>query len=212
MNYKNIFKRETKVIAYVVFALTLIVIGSSYALFLQVDNNTNHQIVTAGSLVIDYGDSGAKINANENNESNCLTPRSDSNANRGGGCNYTLSITNDGTLPMEYNLLIYDQDNGEKLVDHSLIKHSVKKQLTGENAKLETVRSGVTLNNLNPLNEDEADKLLLDKGTINPGDTIVYSLKIWISDAAEETIAGEHVSLKLDVSGVVYEDENNSLS
>ena len=61
MNYKKVFKRETKVIAYIVICLTLVVIGTSYALFLKVDSNSNNQVVNAGSLEITYSQ-GSTIN------------------------------------------------------------------------------------------------------------------------------------------------------
>ena len=72
MNYKKLFKRETKVIAYVVIALTLIVIGTSYALFLQVNNNRDNQVVTAGSLVIEYA-KGNVVTVDENAENSFLS-------------------------------------------------------------------------------------------------------------------------------------------
>lgn len=207
MSYKTIFKRETKVIVYVVIALTLVVIGTSYALFLQVDNNSNNQIVKAGSLTITYSQ-GNVINAG-NSKGNCLTPQSDSAATSG-ACKYTLSIANTGSLPMQYNLLIYDDTIGApssaRFVDHSLIKHSLNKQYSTEGANSETVTSAKALSEL----ELKEDKRVLESSTIDVGETITFSLNIWIREDASVSIIGQYVYLKLDVVGSVYEGKSAS--
>ena len=74
MNYSKIFKRETKIIAYVVICLTLVVMGVSYALFLQVNNNNANQVVNAGSLEITY-DNGNVVTVSEDSINNCLMPK-----------------------------------------------------------------------------------------------------------------------------------------
>lgn len=207
MNFKNVFKRETKVIAYVVIALTIVVIGTSYALFLQVDKNTDNQVVTAGSLEIIYSD-GNKITPNEDGTATCLTPQSDSKSDN--GCKYTLSITNNGTLPMKYDLVIYNNDeevpSGSNFVDHSLIKHSLNRQLVKEGENPVNVNNKVALSTL----PEKDGKIVLDSYTIGAKDTIKFSLNIWISDGAEESIVGKYVSLKLGVNGVVDEEQDAS--
>ena len=204
MDYKKIFKRETKVIAYMVICLTLLVMGVSYALFLQVNSNTKNQVVTTGSLQIEYSAQNDIIVG----ENDCLMPQSNDEALHGNACSYTLSITNKGSLPMQYNLLIYDDDvqlpTGGKKVSHSLIHHSLTKSF-GEASS--TVSSGTALGDL-PLKEN---KRLLETNTIAVGETIVFHLKIWIDENApsegENGIIGHYVYLKLDVTGTVYENE-----
>ncbi len=208
MNYKNVWKRETKVIAYVVIALTLVVIGSSYALFFQVNNNRDNQVVTAGSLVIEYA-KGNMITVNENDDNNCLLPQSDETGSGSEGCRFTLSITNTGTLPMEYDLLIYNNTeelpNGESFVEHSYIKHSLKKQLSVEDASSQIVTNAKSLDNL----EIKNGKKVLENSVIEVGETITFSLNIWIAEDAPEDIIGKYVYLKLDVIGSVFEKEQS---
>lgn len=205
MNYKKLFKRETKVIAYVVIALTLIVIGTSYALFLQVNNNRDNQVVTAGSLVIEYA-KGNTVNVADS-KNNCLTPQSDATGSSTGGCNFMLSITNKGTLPMQYDLLIYNNTaeapSGAQFVDHSVIKHSLNKQYSKEGAKSGTVTSAKALSTLGT----KDGKRILETSTINVGETITFSLNIWISENAPVDIIGKYVYLKLDVVGNVDREE-----
>lgn len=207
MNYKKIFKRETKVIVYVVIALTLVVVGTSYALFLQVNNNTNNQVVQAGTLTVTYS-GGNMISVDETSNNNCLLPQSDSDGAGSGGCKFTLSITNTGTLPMQYNLLIYDNvaeaPEGAAFVDHALIRHSLKKQYTVAN-KSETVTAADALGNLPTY---ETSKRVLENSVIEAGETITFALNIWVDDNATTDIIGKYVFLKLDVNGSVYEKES----
>lgn len=211
MNYKKVFKRETKVIAYVVIALTLVVIGTSYALFLQVNNNQDNQVVTAGSLVVTYSN-GNVVTVEENDENNCLIPQSDTDAITG-GCKFTLSVTNTGSLPMQYDLLIYDDVNNEELpsnakfVNHDLVRHSLNKQYSQEGANRETVTDAASLGEL----ELKEDKRILESSMIGVGETITFSLNIWISEEATVDIIGQYVYLKLDVVGSVYEDNHGML-
>ncbi len=209
MNYKKVFKRETKVIAYVVIALTLVVIGTSYALFLQVNNNQDNQVVTAGSLVIEYA-KGNTVTVDENAENNCLTPQSDDTGSTTGGCNFTLSITNKGTLPMQYDLLIYDDvteaPSDAKFVDHSLVRHSLNKQVSKEGASPETITNAKALSDL----ESKDGKSILESSNIDVGETITFSLNIWISEDATVDIIGQYVYLKLDVVGSVQANDSGT--
>ena len=213
MNYTKIFKRETKVIAYVVICLTLVVMGISYALFLQVNDNKANQIVTAGSLEITY-DKGNVVTVSdvESVEGNCLTPQGDTSGMGSGGCEYELSIYNSGTLPMQYDLLIYDDDDipaGGEHVPHEYIRHSLSKQYEeGSQPEVVTDESKRALSSLD-LKDDT--KRIIERAVIQSGETIVFKLKIWIDANApsdgEESIIGKYVYLKLDVSGLVYENE-----
>ena len=207
MNYKKIFKRETKVIAYVVIALTLVVIGASYALFLQVNNNRDNQVVTAGSLVIEYAN-GNTIEPDENDENNCLIPQGDETGASSGGCKFTLSITNTGTLPMQYDLLIYNDEipDGGEYVDHAYIKHSLNKQLVKEGTEVEKVSEKKAINTL----EEKEGKRILETNTINVGETITFSLNIWVDENAPDSVVGQYVYLKLDVVGIVFENESET--
>lgn len=201
MNYKKIFKRETKVIVYVVICLTLAIIGSSYALFLKVKTNTNNQVVTAGSLVITY--SNGNVISNNDAES-CLKPQDATEASSG-GCKFMLSITNNGTLPVEYNLLVYYNDGVTNPLDYSLIRHSLTKSYTVAD-KTETVNTDKKISELS--NYSDTTKKVLETTSIDVGETIEFTLNIWIDEDATIDIIGKQVNLKLDVISNVYEDED----
>ena len=77
--------------------MAVILLGSSYALFNGKSQSTNNQVITAGTLVVDYSSSNVTTTTGE------LTPQSESEANT-----YTISVNNTGTLPVAYNILIYN--------------------------------------------------------------------------------------------------------
>jgi len=214
MNYKKIFKRETKVILYVVICLTLVVIGASYAMFLQVDKNSQNQVVETGSLVITYTNG----NGNEVSESDvitsstCLEPMSDEDATFLPECAYKLNILNRGSLPASYRLVVYnntsDLPNGGTFVDHSLMRVGLKKG----NKTLNSVGT-YTLKDL-PHTLETADetaqnniRYVLDEGVLEAGRDITYSVQTWLDeDKVTGAVTGQYVYLKLEVSSVVSED------
>ena len=54
MNYKKTIKRQTVIIALSVIVMSVVLISSSLALFNNQAKSTNAQVVTSGTLVIDY--------------------------------------------------------------------------------------------------------------------------------------------------------------
>lgn len=219
MNYKNIFKRETKIIVYVVICLTLVVLGTSYALFLQVNNNSNNQVVQAGSLTITYTD-GQTINAtDEDDDKNCLNPVSNTDGAGSKGCQYKFSAQNSGTLPMTYDLLIYKDATATRAgttdVNFNQIHYSLTKEHTNGSQKssetLDNSKNTKKLSDLKDLNGDSSKKVL-ETAKIDAKENITFTLKIWIDENAEESIIGQNVNLKLEVKGKVYENEETLAS
>lgn len=207
MNYMSIFKRETKVIAYVVIALTIVVLGASYALFFQVNNNRANQVVTAGSLVITYSKDNAVEPADA--DGSCLTPQSDATGSGAGGCNYKLSIMNtDASLPMKYDLLIYNNSSvptGGQLLGHDNVKYTLRKSTN--NGLSSSVVAGfngtASTGFLNGITSDTAGKKVLIRDVLQPNESVQYSLNIWIKEDASEDNVGRYVYLNIDVAGEV---------
>ena len=178
MNYKNIMKKETKVIAYVVICLTLVVIGVSYAMFLQVNKNTDNQVVETGSLVITYqnGNGEALSEGDIVTSSECLEPMSDDEASIMNDCTYKLNILNRGTLPASYKLIIYNNveelPGGGTFVDHSLIRLGLKK---GDASAGLSVVGNYTLAEIKHTKETEQEtaqnniRYVLDEGVLEAG-------------------------------------------
>lgn len=218
MNYKNIFKRETKVFAYIVICLTLVVIGVSYAMFLQVNKNTENQVVETGTLVITYKNgNGQTINQDGSNNtvitsSECLEPMGDDDATVLTNCAYKLNILNTGSLPATYKIVMYnnkaDLPAGGTFVDHSLIRLGLKRGTT----TLDTVGT-YNLNELPHTTETASVtaqndiRYVLAEGTLEAGADITYSVQAWLNeDKATSAVSGQYVYLKIEVTGVVSEN------
>lgn len=213
MNYKNMLKKETKLIAYVVICLTLVVIGVSYAMFLQVNKNTDNQVVETGSLVITYknGNGQALSEGDIITSSSCLEPMADDEAGIMNECSYKLNILNTGSLPATYSLVVYnnvtDLPGGGTFVDHSLIRIGLKKG----NDTLSPVGTYTLLDM--PHTTDTASETaqnnihyVLDSGVLEAGADITYSVQAWLNETLATTaVSGQYVYLKLEVNSVVSE-------
>ena len=102
MKYLNIIKRETRIMIIVVIILLVVVLGVSYAMFMKVTDNTNNQVVTTGTLQVEYASSNGYI---ENETYKELIPMSNDQGLLQTG--YEFSVKNTGTLPVTYQVFMY---------------------------------------------------------------------------------------------------------
>ena len=133
MKYLKIIKRETKVMIMVVAILLVIVLGISYALFMQVTDNTNNQVVTTGTLQVEYSSNNGYISGETYDQ---LLPMSNDAGLTQSGCEF--SVKNTGSLPVTYNVYIYinydgynadktsGSIDGEIFEDLSLVKYNLQ--------------------------------------------------------------------------------------
>ena len=188
----SVLKTESKVIAYVVICLVIIVLGISYALFFEVKGNEKNQIVKAGTLEFTYAN-GSQI-TNETN-SDCFIPMSNEEALKHSECEYKISITNAGTLPGNYNINL-TSETVDKPLELSKLKVILKKegQVVADYPKDGTTTSLVT-------NEK-----------IDAGSVINYSVQIYV-DADNELLNADddekNISLKINGDAVVNSEEVN---
>lgn len=214
MNYKNVLKKETKVIAYVVICLTLVVVGVSYAMFLQVDKNTDNQVVETGTLKITYlnGNGESVSEGDIVTNSACMEPMTDSDAAVMTNCNYKLNIMNNGSLPAKYKLILYNNaealPSGGTFVDHSLIRIGVKKgKETLESLGVKTLSEIPKTAETASLSGQNNFRYVLDEGVLEAKEDITYSVQAWINDELATSAVGlQYVYLKIDVYSVVSED------
>ena len=120
----SVLKTESKVIAYVVICLVIIVLGISYALFFEVKGNEKNQIVKAGTLEFTYANGSQITNATN---SDCFIPMSNEEALTHSECEYKISITNTGTLPGNYSINL-NSESVENPLALSKLKIILKKE------------------------------------------------------------------------------------
>ncbi len=196
--FKNIFQRQTKLAAYIIICATLVVIGASYALFFQVDSNTNNQIVEAGDLTFTYS------NETVINNSICFEPMSLDEANLyASSCSYQLSIRNTGSLIADYNLfLVPREDNTADLSNLKIIIRQNGTQLSG-------YPKGVVSGEGDATHVGTTDAFLT--GSINPSDTILYSAQIYVDDATNFT-SSENKKVSIDIRGALVVSDVNPIT
>lgn len=209
MNFKSVFKRETKIIVIAVACMGIVLIGGSYALFYKMSQNSSSQVVEAGSLVIEYSNGNAVdlINLGLDDDS-CLQPVSDAKGASNSGCQFTFTVKNKGSLPMTYDLTIGNNStllpSGGTFLSHEYIRHTLVKTVGSA--------SNTVVNNSKKLSEytetDQNGNRIIEKGAViaakgaaNGADTVQYTLNIWIDENAPTDIIGQYVLLNYGVSG-----------
>ena len=192
MNYKDIIKKQSFIIVVSIVVMSVILLGTSYALFNQTDSSTNNQVVTSGSLVIDYStsDSQALISGD-------VVPEDIDTG-------FKIRINNTGTLPMEYNILVYTTDTNE--VAHSNIKVQLD---NGEEKYLNTYPK--TADTASKTNMNEIIYIIgtssVEAQNDTDSDQKVHDVKVWL-DTEDESIIGQHMGVKARVEGIVRGSED----
>ena len=194
LSFQNIFQHQTKLAAYIIACMTILVLGLSYALFLRVDSNSANQVVTAGDLSFTYKD-GSTISSS--GHESCFLPMSDDEAGLyNSNCSYQFSAQNSGTLSAHYTFKLID--NGSSIAS-SKLKYVLKKQ--NESGVLEVLKSGLV---------SELSDGLLTEEDISPKAIVVYSIQVYIfDDSTIDTDISKAVNYTIDGSGLVKEDGVN---
>ncbi len=186
----TVLKTESKVIAYVVVCLVLIVLGISYALFFDVKGNEKNQIVKAGTLEFTY-ENGSQITNDTN--SDCFIPMNLEDALKHSECEYKISITNAGTLPGNYSISL-NSETVDKPLDLSKLKVILKKegQVVADYPKDGTTTS------------------LVSNEKIEAGKVVNYSIQVYVDKELVDSNDDEkNISIKINGDAVVNSEEVN---
>ena len=160
-----------------IFAVTMVSIGTTFAMFTVSSKSAEYNVVKTGTLTIDFSSSSSTIGLN-----NAL-PMSDSSGLAQTG--NTFTIRNTGTLPANYTVSLRDdkdmitQDNcSDKQLDKSYIKYSID-------------------NTTAKFLSDSTESLIT--GTLNAGASKTFTLKLWIKDYSPNTVLNKHYHGKIVV-------------
>ncbi len=205
MNYKHNIKKQSYIIAISAILLALVITGTSYALFFQVDSNSKNQIVETGSLSVTYGANSTAITATE------LVPMTDTEALESSTLVSTIYVENKGTLPAEYVIKIgNDVDSFQKRDGYSaedkLLSHDYIKVAVYQNGEM--IINPTTLSTLKVAADDNTmyDLFSGKLNVLTTGEsTETFAIKVWVSNEAPEDIIGDFVYLKVDVTSTVDE-------
>jgi hypothetical protein len=183
---KELLKKQVLMsVASFVF-IAIIVVGSSYALFDLTSSNPTDQNLATGDLNIAYtGSSTISITS--------IEPMTDAVAATQSDNIYTFTVSNTGTVAYKYTISLIDNPDylsggasysaSMTLLNHNYIRYN----LGGSNLTL-----GEQPNNI------------IYTGTINPGKSKTFTLRVWVADADTYNLPNEalgsevHLSIKVD--------------
>ena len=187
MNYTEIIKKQTRIVALSVCVMVVGILGVSYALFMKVDQS-EEQTVQSGSLIMQLSAYNGSTVISDNN-----TPVDDNEGLLTKG--YSFSVANNGTLPLTYYIALYDnpQDTSTNKLNYNYIKVSLD--------------SGTPFTLGSTTTKDSAGRTILKQGlTLAPSKYDTHNIKIWIDEDTPESEIGKTLSLKIYTYGEVCED------
>ncbi len=175
-------KRQLMLTLLSIFGVTLLSIGSTFAMFTVSSKSAEYNVVKSGTLNISFdADSSSTIGLNG------ALPTSDSDGLAQTG--NTFTITNTGSLTAEYTVSLQDdkdmitQDNcSDKQLDKGFIKYNID----GTNIKLLS---------------DSIDSTIIS-GSLKAGESKTFTLKLWIKEDATNEALGKHYHGKIVVDAI----------
>ena len=190
MKIKDIIKKQTTLIAIAVILVTIAVIGVSYAIFFNVNRNTDDQVITAGNLELTVTGLTALT---------LTEPMTTSEGLASSPASYTVENT-DSNLPATYSLYIYAGEGNT--IDLSTIRISTDGD--GTSGSTSTILTSMA----DTLVEDGTTYYRIDTGDLGAGassDTSKY-IRIWIDeDLVADEINNGNLNLQLYVVSEVDE-------
>jgi len=190
---KHIITRQLTITVTTVFLLVIVIMGSSYALFMDVDTSAKENVYTSGDLVMVFND---KVGENSNTINNsALIPMSNETALKQTNNIYSFTITNTGTLPMKYDVLLSDiaEFKESNLLEHKYINY----QLCIKNMDnctiirdLSTVEDGI-----------------IYQSNLSAGEQTIYYLRVWLRDEnVPNDIQEKEIHLEVNINGISAKD------
>ncbi len=196
MNYKKIIKNQSFLIGISVFAMAIIIIGTSFAIIQQISNSSQNQVLETGTLNISYT-GGTQI-------SGSMLPMSNEDGLSQTG--YSFTVENTGSLPMQYDIKIKNADNVNNPLQHQYLKISIDGSLPvllSSLPKTEETASAVDENDMEYV-------LLTDQvvaASTEQNHTKQHVVKVWVEEEAPESIIGKTIALNVSIFGIVENSE-----
>ena len=181
-------KRQLFITLLSILGVTVISLGSAYAVFTSVSKSADYNVIKVGTLNIDFGDESNTIDLSgqypmSDEEGMKLTP-------------YTFKITNTGTLAADYEIFIEDdtdmieQDN---CANNQLNKDYIRYKLdTGSPANLSSIADS---------------NYKIATGSLEAGGSVTYTLYVWIREGVGNDVLNKHYHGKIVVNGVNAQGE-----
>lgn len=198
MDLTRTFKKQTLIILISVIGISIVLLGTSYALFFRTNQSTREQVVSTGTLVVDIPSPQSSLTAD-------LQPKFDSEI--GNNDTYTFTVRNTGTLPISYEIIL-SSDTDENLsnsLDHKYIKVAFDggtPQLLSQLPRTSDTESAS--------NQNDVKYVLLPNETLaaNNGTapTATHYIQLWLVPDTPVEYTNKTVNLEISVNGILYEE------
>ena len=182
-------KRQLFITLASILGVTLISLGSTYAVFTSVSKSEDYNVIKVGTLNIDFGsDSSNTIDLTgqypmSDEEGLKLTP-------------YVFTISNTGTLSADYEVFIQDDQamiEKEGCASNQLNKDYIRYRLdTGSPANLSSIAES---------------NYKIATGSLEAGGSVTYTLYVWIREGVGNDVLNKHYHGKIVVNGVNTQGE-----
>ncbi|MBR1679548.1 MAG: hypothetical protein IJ704_02790 [Bacilli bacterium] len=205
LSFKNIFKRETKLATYIIAVSTILVLGLSYALFLQVNSNSQNQVVKSGDLAFTYSKDGTVLPDNDTTlqitDPSCFAPMTEADADSLiNTCSYQFSIQNTGTLKAFYQMFLKATESNTANPEHLkvILRESdgtTFNKMTGYPKTMKSIQDN--------------EGILLSGDLDKNSSILVYNIQIYLDEAlaGDDDYNSKVISYKLEGKSIVHEDQ-----
>ena len=205
LSFKNIFKRETKLATYIIAVSTILVLGLSYALFLQVNSNSQNQVVKSGDLAFTYSKDGTVLPDNDTTlqitDPTCFAPMTEADADSLiNTCSYQFSIQNTGTLKAFYQMFLKATESNTANPEHLkvILRESdgtTFNKMTGYPKTMKSIQDN--------------EGILLSGDLDKNSSILVYNIQIYLDEAlaGDDDYNSKVISYKLEGKSIVHEDQ-----
>ncbi len=188
----RILRKEMIVTMVSIFAVTVLLLGSSYAVFSSVKGSSDYNTIHVGTLDIAYDDTGSGMGDAIN--LNGAYPMNDVDGLAQDG--YQFKITNTGTLSQVYSVKIADDISvieADGCEENLLDKNQIKLSIDGEDPVI--------------LEELVESSYEVASGSLESGESRVITLRMWIKGDAGNEVLAKHYHGKITVTADLEELE-----
>lgn len=192
----KLLRKQMLLIVVAVFVVTLTLLGSSYAVFSDVKESANANIIKAGTLNIIF-DETASGNSQIINL-NGTYPKSDTDGQASSP--YTFTIKNTGSIVSSYTIKIQDDTDmieEDGCSNNLLPKDKIKYSINGETPVL--------------LSSKETDSYIVETSSLFSNSSRQYSIRMWIDESAGNEVLNNHYHGKIIVESVQGEEYGNAV-
>lgn len=191
--FSKTMKHQVFIMVLSVITVSLVLGGSAYAVFTSL-SKSDYNTITIGALELSYEEDESSV---INLESTYPITDEEGESSKG----YQFSIQNTGSLASSYIVyigsdaaVINSEDCHDNLIDYENIKINVN---NGETSTLQSHATG-------KYDADGYEIYQIAEGTLQPGETKKFNVKMWININADNSVLGKHFHGKVLVNGENY--------